>query len=59
LSFAHGGATEGFEAYCVGFPRTGHGAVIMTNSSTGWDLILAILPVIAEEYDWPDVPLPD
>ena len=53
LRFSHGGANEGFRAFYVGFPATGQGAVIMTNSDAGDALYSEIVRAIAAEYRWP------
>lgn len=50
--FEHGGANEGFQCYEIGFPATGEGAVIMTNSDYGIALVQEILRGIAVEYHW-------
>lgn len=53
FEFFHSGMNNGYNAYFVGFPETKQGAVVMTNSNTGLDLIREIIPSIAEAYDWP------
>ena len=54
LWFAHSGGNEGFRCYEIGFPATGEGAVIMTNSDSGGQLWAEILRGIAVEYHWPE-----
>ncbi len=54
LQLAHSGSNAGFRASFVFYPRTGRGAIVMTNSDTGGALIPEILRAIAQEYDWPD-----
>lgn len=54
LQLAHSGSNEGFRCSFVFYPRTGRGAIVMTNSDTGGALISEILRAIAQEYDWPD-----
>jgi len=52
--FSHSGSNVGFKSYLVGYFDSGQGAVVMTNSETGAQLILEILRSIAAEYGWPD-----
>lgn len=54
LQLAHSGANEGFCAQFVAYPRTGQGAVIMTNSDNGGAIVNEIMRAIAREYGWPD-----
>lgn len=54
LQLAHSGSNEGFRCSFVFYPRTGRGAIVMTNSDNGGTLIPEILRAIAREYDWPD-----
>ena len=51
--FTHGGANEGFQCNLVAY-NNGYGAVIMTNSDSGGQLVGEILRTIAHEYGWPD-----
>jgi len=53
LSFSHGGSNEGYKCILIAWPGVGQGAVIMTNSDYGSDLIQEILRSLAMEYDWP------
>jgi CubicO group peptidase (beta-lactamase class C family) len=53
FSFGHGGSNEGFRCLLIGLPATGQGAVIMTNSDTGGQLLQDLLPVVREAYEWP------
>ncbi len=53
LSFSHGGSNEGYRCHLVGFPATGQGAVLMTNSDNGDDLIEELLDDLRSEYAWP------
>ncbi len=55
LYFSHSGANAGFRAYMVGFPHTGQGAVVMTNSDRGTPLIHEIIRTIAYYYEWPQL----
>ncbi len=52
LSFSHGGVNEGFQSELMGFVN-GKGAIIMTNSGNGMNLIKEIIPAIAAVYEWP------
>ncbi|HXD32668.1 MAG TPA: serine hydrolase [Pyrinomonadaceae bacterium] len=54
LHFSHGGSNPGFRCLMVGYARTGQGAVVMTNSDLGADLVREIIRSIAAEYKWPD-----
>ena len=54
LSFFHRGANDGFVSYVVGFPATGQGAVLMTNSDSGERLIGELLESLRAEYGWPE-----
>jgi len=53
LRFSHGGANEGFRAMMIGFARRGQGAVVMTNSDRGREVILPLIQAIAADYGWP------
>lgn len=53
LIFLHPGSNmPGMTCWLSGQPRTGKGAVIMTNGAMGEVLALEILPAIVMEYDW-------
>jgi len=52
--FSHSGSNVGFKSYLVGYFDSGQGAVVMTNSENGAQLMLEILRSIAAEYQWPD-----
>lgn len=54
FQFSHGGSNEGFICHLIAYPKRGQGAVIMTNSDLGGDLIPEILRSLSVEYDWPD-----
>jgi len=54
-AFRHGGANEGFRCGFIAFIEGGKGAVAMTNSDSGGDLVQEILLTIADEYDWPEL----
>lgn len=52
ISFGHGGATIGYRADYIFFPQTGMGAVILTNSENGNQLMEGIYCSIAKNYGW-------
>jgi CubicO group peptidase (beta-lactamase class C family) len=52
LHFSHGGSNPGYRCFMVGYPQTGQGAVVMTNSDLGHDLVREIIRSIASEYRW-------
>jgi hypothetical protein len=54
LRIGHGGATDGYEAQYWLYPKTGDGAVVMTNGERGWSLILEVLRSMSSVYGWPD-----
>lgn len=51
--FMHGGSNEGFRCDLVVFRNLGRGAIVMTNSDSGDDLILEVILAISEAYGWP------
>ena len=55
--FSFSGSNVGFKSYVVGYFNSGQGAVVMTNSENGAQLVLEILRSIAAEYRWPDYQL--
>lgn len=57
LSLSHNGANAGFRCALVAYPRTGRGAIVMTNSDNGGALASEILRALAREYGWPDYPV--
>lgn len=57
--FGHSGGNEGFVCNLTAYKSLGKGAVIMTNSGRGFDVIIEFQRAIAAEYGWPDyVPAP-
>lgn len=54
LGFGHSGSNKGYRARMVAFTATGEGAVVMTNSDAGGELIMEILRALATEYGWPE-----
>jgi CubicO group peptidase (beta-lactamase class C family) len=51
-SFSHGGGNKGFICMLFAFVHKGQGAVVMTNSDNGNDLVFEILRSLAAVYDW-------
>lgn len=52
LAFSHGGSNEGFRCTLFAFVYSGQGAVVMTNSDNGMELVDEIVRSIAITYDW-------
>jgi CubicO group peptidase (beta-lactamase class C family) len=52
--FVHGGINKGFENVLIAYPRSGDGAVVMTNAHGGQRLANEIVRSIAAVYGWPD-----
>ncbi len=50
--FEHGGADEGFQAQLTASENRGYGAVVMTNSDSGYLLMPEIIRAIAAAYYW-------
>ncbi len=57
--FAHAGSDAGFICKFVAFVDGGQGAVVMTNSDSGGQLMEEILSGIALAYDWPNYLAPE
>ena len=55
--FSHHGGNDGYRAFIVAYVDSGEGAIVMTNSDNGAELIQEIVRSIAKEYGWPDYPL--
>jgi CubicO group peptidase (beta-lactamase class C family) len=51
-SFSHGGGNNGFVCMLFAFVHKGQGAVVMTNSDNGNDLVFEILRSLAAVYGW-------
>lgn len=51
--FSHGGSNEGYRAHFICFREPGKGAVIMTNSENGDQVISATMKSVARIYGWP------
>ncbi|MFY9551417.1 MAG: serine hydrolase [Thermoanaerobaculia bacterium] len=50
--FTHGGSDEGFQALLYASVEKGYGAVLMTNSDSGFRIMPEVLRAIAAEYNW-------
>ena len=50
--FTHGGSDEGFQALLYAHAAKGYGAVLMTNSDAGFQVMPEILRAIAAVYGW-------
>ncbi|WP_108652247.1 serine hydrolase domain-containing protein [Dongshaea marina] len=53
LYFWKSGHNYGYHSQLIMFPNKGKGAVIMTNSETGDEIINYMMPIIALKYSWP------
>jgi CubicO group peptidase (beta-lactamase class C family) len=53
LSFSHNGSNAGYRCQFIGFPATGQGAALMTNSDNGDALLGEFLENLRTEYAWP------
>jgi CubicO group peptidase (beta-lactamase class C family) len=53
--FGHPGDNEGFACRWTALREDGMGAVIMTNSDSGGELIADVLHKIEQVYDWPEI----
>ena len=51
-SFSHGGGNKGFVCMLFAFVNKGQGAVIMTNSDNGNELVFEILRALSSVYGW-------
>jgi CubicO group peptidase (beta-lactamase class C family) len=54
LHVDHAGWNQGYRTYVLGYPVTGDGIVVMTNSDAGNELIAEIVRSVARVYRWPD-----
>ncbi len=50
--FSHGGSNEGFRCLMIANRKKGYGAVVMTNSESGDQIIPEIVRSIAAAYQW-------
>jgi CubicO group peptidase (beta-lactamase class C family) len=53
LHFMKLGQNAGFQSWLIGYPETGQGAVMMTNSNNGRELAQAVAYALAKAYQWP------
>lgn len=51
-SFSHGGGNKGFICVLFAFVNKGQGAVVMTNSENGNELVMEILRGLSSVYGW-------
>ena len=51
--FGHSGANAGYQSVLYATTATGQGAVVMTNSDEGIELVMEVVRSIANEYKWP------
>jgi CubicO group peptidase (beta-lactamase class C family) len=58
MRFGHPGDNEGFASHWTASREGGTGAVILTNSDTGAELIAEVLDTIAEVYGWTEIEEP-
>lgn len=54
LQFMKLGQNVGYQSWLIGYPETGQGAVVMTNSDNGRELAQKIIFALAEAYQWPN-----
>ena len=54
--FSHHGGNTGYRCFIVAYNDLGQGAIVMTNSDNGFELVQEIVRSIAKEYGWPDYP---
>lgn len=51
-NFGHSGSNRGYRAQMILFSETGDGAVVMTNSETGAEVVVEVMRSLAREYGW-------
>jgi CubicO group peptidase (beta-lactamase class C family) len=51
--FSHAGANEGYRCELIGVLERGQGAVVMTNSDEGQQLVTELINAVADVYGWP------
>lgn len=51
--YRHSGGNAGFTCYAVAFAGIGRGAILMTNSDAGSQLMHEVARAISREYGWP------
>lgn len=54
--FSHHGGNTGYRCFLIAYEDLGQGAIVMTNSDNGFELVQEIIRSIAKEYSWPDYP---
>jgi CubicO group peptidase (beta-lactamase class C family) len=54
--FSHHGGNTGYRCFLVAYNHLGQGAIVMTNSDNGAELVQEVVRTIAREYGWPDYP---
>lgn len=54
LQLSHEGANAGYRAYLVLYPITGSGVAVMTNSDSGYPLLMELVRSVSRVYEWPD-----
>src|SRR4029079_4282523 len=47
------GSNPGYKCFMIGFPETGQGAVIMTNSDNRAKVVMELIECLRVEYEWP------
>ncbi len=52
--FSHSGSNVGYVCLSMAYVEQGLGAVVMTNSDDGYDVLGPIFAAIADAYAWPD-----
>jgi hypothetical protein len=55
LRFGHEGDTAGFQAEVFGYPATGAGFAVMTNSDVGYTLRKDVVRTLAAAYGWSEL----
>jgi CubicO group peptidase (beta-lactamase class C family) len=51
--FSHGGGNEGYRCFLIAY-EDGEGAIVMTSSDNGGEVMMEVIRTIAHEYRWPD-----
>jgi CubicO group peptidase (beta-lactamase class C family) len=51
--FSHGGGNEGYRCFLIAY-EDGEGAIVMTNSDSGGEVMMEVIRTIAHGYRWPD-----
>ena len=53
MHFMKLGQNAGYQGWMVGYPISGKGAIVMTNSDNGQELAQDLIYAIAKAYQWP------